>query len=660
MGQLKRNDVRQLNTPLGDIIRLGDWYWYTEAREGAVEELYCVRELGSNYAEIKSPIAEQCRIHLDNFDRLCRHEPRADEILEERARACVGEIRTALEAIRGVDTRLCLGTGPSDAQASTTALSLYSGDDKAKHYEETLKHAKAELIPAEKQNIKNATAMLDVWVKARTYALRGEAKRIDSVMEKIDNRLMDLSIYAGLSESVEEVRKGQHSPGGEVIHIMQRLLYMDEECLLAYERGGMDFKEISAFDQWLAKPENLNRLMPFPRCVVGFRVRRHEKRRAAERMLDMFINIKLAEYDECTFLYIRNGEALYRICSEHEFGHHLFPLESDLSFTEPMMGQFDGDRFQYFLTEREEAERQKEREAAAERKRVRDINHRAWCRKYKPNKHRLKQRKKWVDPFWDHRSPFYDHHDHWRNDRGCHVEPFDDSSVYYDDMVAALNREIQDYNRLSLLLQGLLDRSIVFLPHPGIRMWNTDSATKHVKLVFDSSLTLHNGEPPSFEAYRAACDETLRAGCRTVGQAEVWKELREAEWEGNRYLSRYERRSQKYAGDGPPVIAKVVSVREGMATFEWRERSCHFYNRVVKRRLRVEVGRLLNLEAYRLGDYQQFFQDPRTRQQYLKWAPTLLFCEEYLSNTIDEHGNRPNAAAEVDESEEEYDEDEDS
>lgn len=38
---------------------------------------------------------------------------------------------------------------------------------------------------------------------------------------------------------------------------------------------------------------------------------------------------------------------------------------------------------------------------------------------------------------------------------------------------------------------------------------------------------------------------------------------------------------------------------------------------------------LFNVDAYTPGDFRQFFEDPRTRAQYLKWAPYLLAAEEY-------------------------------
>ena len=48
----------------------------------------------------------------------------------------------------------------------------------------------------------------------------------------------------------------------------------------------------------------------------------------------------------------------------------------------------------------------------------------------------------------------------------------------------------------------------------------------------------------------------------------------------------------------------------------------------------ASIDSLLNVSAYQPGDFLQFFQDPRTRAEYLKWAPFLLTAEEYHAGNI--------------------------
>ncbi|KKL93106.1 hypothetical protein LCGC14_1878020, partial [marine sediment metagenome] len=109
------------------------------------------------------------------------------------------------------------------------------------------------------------------------------------------------------------------------VHLLQRRHYMDEECLADYQVGGMDFRGIEAFDRWIAKPRNRNRLLPFPRCIVAFRVRRNARERQGVSLADFIRISEMETVDEKTFLYIRNGAQLYRMSTGVEFGEKLFP-----------------------------------------------------------------------------------------------------------------------------------------------------------------------------------------------------------------------------------------------------------------------------------------------------------------------------------------------
>lgn len=53
--------------------------------------------------------------------------------------------------------------------------------------------------------------------------------------------------------------------------------------------------------------------------------------------------------------------------------------------------------------------------------------------------------------------------------------------------------------------------------------------------------------------------------------------------------------------------------------------------KMIKDSITVPFESLLNISAYRAGDYKRFFSDPRTRSEYLKWAPYLLMAEDYVN-----------------------------
>lgn len=44
---------------------------------------------------------------------------------------------------------------------------------------------------------------------------------------------------------------------------------------------------------------------------------------------------------------------------------------------------------------------------------------------------------------------------------------------------------------------------------------------------------------------------------------------------------------------------------------------------------RCPAEHLTCVDAYTPGDFRMFFEDPRTRADYLRWAPILLACEDW-------------------------------
>jgi hypothetical protein len=71
---------------------------------------------------------------------------------------------------------------------------------------------------------------------------------------------------------------------------------------------------IRQFDEWISLPENRDRMLPFPRTLAAIRVRRTDKEREdGGKLYKMFVNVSCKEADKKTFLYVRNGEQVWRI-----------------------------------------------------------------------------------------------------------------------------------------------------------------------------------------------------------------------------------------------------------------------------------------------------------------------------------------------------------
>jgi hypothetical protein len=229
---------------------------------------------------------------------------------------------------------------------------------------------------------------------------------------------------------------------------------------------------------------------------------------------------------------------------------------------------------------------------------------------------------------------------HFWDDPESIYTPLDPGNVRYDDIMEKIGKDIKQHNRVVLILQGLLDRSPTLHPHPPWQIWTDEGFRAALELVFDADRALTAGGKPDFEAYRARLNETLSAGCVTIGQELAW-EVREAAKETRRmqndWRSRdrnYPSRFRPYGDPGPGRLARVArcAPKSRKCTYVWmRDRKS--WREEDRGRLRTTLtvgpGNLLNVSAYVPGDFRQFFDDPRTRAEYLRWAPMLLEAEEY-------------------------------
>jgi hypothetical protein len=619
----------------GPEIRIGEWYWLRMFDGDKAERMACVTEIGSNYVELKDVYGHNNRVHLNDFDRTCRKEPDPQSVIRAEVdgwrtlvQKKLGEIRDLMASLGISKNEKLERAGESE---NSRALAVLSGTDNIGKYKSNLIKAENKDLPKLFEEVRKANKEMARWMGAETLALEGMIGVMDGCVEDVKDRIFNVTLYAGLSEQVTVVQEGEPAAAGEKLRIMQRLLYMDEESLLDYKHGGMDWKSLKDFDKWLAKPKNINRVLPYPRSMTAFRVRRTDKVRdwygSVEKLL---ANIADRKADKWTFLYIRNGERLYRMDCELEFDELIFPgrYESDLS--EPMMAKVICGSVTSLITKRDwEAQKKAVREGIKNLEKWRKENH-------------------GKD---DHESP---HHEYgWSRDDFDDYKPFDKSSVYYDEMLETIQNRVKYYNRIALIVQGLYDRSEILHPHPPVYLWSPEGFAAAVELIYDGTNVLSHGEPPDFEKYMAEKNRSLAPGCVTVGQDEYWQE-KEAEKESSRMgRSRYTRsewrpsRHKPYGNPGPGYLAKVVewTPRTRKAKFEWtRERLTRDYwgrkvgDGLLKAAIWVPESRLFNVSAYKPGEFLQFYQDPRTRSMYMKWASLLLAAEDYHAGKLKLNG----------------------
>lgn len=637
----------------GPMLSLGQWVmvsdeektWNKDRQDYDIapcEWLGCIMALGSNYVEVAHPQRPDYglsteRIHMDEVWARLRFltEEEAQSIIFGNIAKYQEQSARLIANVKEITQRLGLKTAgalPDRSQEPGTALATLSSQQNVDDYKNALVDAKEKTLPNLFEGIKTANSELTRWMTANTLPMRAIAGDMKEHIGEIQDRIFNISLYAGLIESVVKCCDGKPADMDERLHVMQRRCYMDEECLANYRAGGMSFKDIGEFDDWLSRPENRDRILPFPRTIVAMRVRRS----AAERdwdgsLMSAFVNIRLAELDNATFLYVRNGEQIWRLSTEIEFGHMIFPDKAIYDPSEPMMVKMFAGRIDRMMPLSEYEDQ------LAEHKQI-NVAWNTWSLENprdvwlasNPNK----QRGQWeyANPYWSQKNEFKPNE--WK--------PMDSSNVFFDDAMEKIGEEIKRYNRVATIIQGLFDRSEVLHPHLPVQTWTPEGFERAIKLVYDATQVLHDGDAPDFEAYRQECNASLGVGSIVTGQDIYWmeqeakkemarrqKDRRLSGGERDRELKRY----QPYGNSGPAAVGPVDEwkPRARAGLFRWtRERREWPYDAVLCS-VSVPADALFNVSAYKLGDFKRFYHDFRTRAQYIQWAPLLLAAEDWWS-----------------------------
>jgi hypothetical protein len=404
-----------------DNLQLGKWFHVLKDNDSWFG---CITKVGTNFVELESPHSRKghhcTRVHLNDVGDALRYEPEAGKFIASKVAGYENLVKLKLGEVQEITARL--GTSKQatlENKTGANALMVISGQEHIDDYKKQLIKAKEEDLPKLFEEIKQGNESLAKWMGAESLALEVLTRGLEENIEQVQDRIFNISIYAGLVESIVHIRKGEPAAFEEQVSLMQRKLFMDEECLANYSTGGMEFHDIEEFDTWLAKDENLNRIMPFSRCVCVFQVRRDIKKRFSSSMMEAYINIQLADSDKFSFLYIKNGDNLYRINSELAFADKVFPDKSTYDPQEPMMMDASwGGRIQGMMTVRE----------------------------YDSRLEKDEQRKIKRDE-WEAQNPdkdsFFNPHRHERGFSPSDWSVFNDTNVYFDECNDKIAKEIK-------------------------------------------------------------------------------------------------------------------------------------------------------------------------------------------------------------------------
>jgi hypothetical protein len=149
---------------------------------------------------------------------------------------------------------------------------------------------------------------------------------LQDMIEQLNTGLETVGLYLGRNEEIMLLRDGESASSQEVITLRQMLLFMDEECAIAAEEGGLSAMDVESFDAWLLEsPAHLDQILPERKGIVALRPRRHTR----ERHGDPQYNEAEREANKRTYWLIRNGDRLYRTLTDLYVEERILPYSDE-------------------------------------------------------------------------------------------------------------------------------------------------------------------------------------------------------------------------------------------------------------------------------------------------------------------------------------------
>lgn len=566
-------------------LKLGKWVFYGN-------EFYCITHVGSNYVQLTNVFEGRIRVHFSESDSITPlTDDEAEAYIKKRSEEYKTKIFEKQAEIKQLTSSLNVAGYLPTAETGGSSLAVIGSGRDPDSYKNALIKAKNETLPELYREVKQLNQSYGTWMASRAIPFSANENNLSSTVDEIKSRLFSLELYSGVHEDLYQFRKGETAGTELKIHLMQRKHFMDEESLLNYKIGGMKYANLNEFLDWLAVEENFKRILPFPKCVVAFQVRRFARQFIGNDIREFFAFAEEARYDKFTFLMIRNGDNGWCLSTKIDFGDSLFPsFNFDVNETQWVkINSIDFNRedaFQFFTT--------------AEKDQI--------CMEEKSHGYSFNR---WAQ--------------------------FSKESVYYDDIVKALNKKIRDHDRIGLVIQGLLDRSEVFNPHPDWKIWDDDDFNKALELVYDKTRALVPGEEPDFDVYFKDLASKIDENSVVMGQDRLWAESNYAKnhikIHGKYEYDDYEGKTYRpYGNPGPGLVSKIGQIKGGKCYFYWHRKVSN--GKRIRHSFAAKKEQLFNISAYKPGDFKKFFEDPRTRAYYAKWANYMLTAEEFHAGNI--------------------------
>ena len=184
-----------------------------------------------------------------------------------------------------------------------------------------LRNAAAKL----RRDLQAKQSAIKAYAEEQALILRRQADELQALVRTAEEAVWTINLYLGQNEEVVRLAEGAPAPASTPIVIRQLVLYMDEECAVAADEGGIDASGIERFDDWLVEdPAHLRQVLPDPKGMVAIKPRRKSR-----DYKEPIVNTVMGAANRKTYFLLRNGDNLYRMWTDYEVGSNLVPRTNE-------------------------------------------------------------------------------------------------------------------------------------------------------------------------------------------------------------------------------------------------------------------------------------------------------------------------------------------
>lgn len=306
---------------------VGQWYISLTRHHGYPGDLFCIVSFDNDTVYARqynvqhgNEYSHHSRISTENFkSRFALSDFSPDEI--------------ELYFQYGTDEFEKLSKQPVTA-SNETALTVAGSSDQIEsiQHEIALKYNHANTVQSILSGrLRRMTALMD----DKRRALDRQMTIMKGNFDLMNEALTMYGFIHGIGSEIICLRNGEPADETTPIHVLQSVLFMDEEVAsVAVLNGtyGITYHSIDVFDEWVVSSVNaLELLLPYERCVVAMRTSRQDR-----RYWHIVTNWANMGKDTVYFL-VRNGEQVYRVCADFPFvKSRLFPTVDEWDKTVSM------------------------------------------------------------------------------------------------------------------------------------------------------------------------------------------------------------------------------------------------------------------------------------------------------------------------------------